>query len=221
MADIEKNDEINLQKLQILLKKREEERQNEIPHLIKRNVPNIQTYEEEEKNYDINEVLSQAKNEKKEDFKTRSLENTNYEILKRINIKEVQDEEQELKDLINTVTTTSMLNKLADKDLSLDMLSDLKSNGDTSIISPIEMKEAIKSQNSSYETKSNDSNLNEIDKSFYTSSLGFTSDDFEQLKDIQASIKTNNKLIKFLVIVLAVAIVSGIIFLICSLKGQI
>ena len=222
VADIDKNNEINLKKLQILLKKREEERENELPHLVKRNIEvrELQNYDDD-KNHDINEILTQAKTEKKQDNRTRNLNNTSYDILKKINIKEVQDEDQELKDLINTVTTTSMLNKLADKDLSLDMLDELKSNNNTSIISPIEMKEAIQTQNSSYESKQNNENVGDIDKSFYTSSLDFTSDDFEQLRDIQASIKTNNKLIKFLVLVLVLAILAGIIFLIYNIKGQV
>ena len=38
---------------------------------------------------------------------------------------------------------------------------------------------------------------------------GFTSDDFEQLRDIQDSIKTNNKLIKFLVFVLIIGVIEG------------
>ncbi len=221
VADIDKNNKIDLDKLQTLLKKREEERQNEIPHLVKRDVNLIDESYEEEKNYDINEILNQAKSEKKDDYKTRNLSDTSYNVLKNINIKEVKSEDEELKDLIDTVTTTSLVNKLADKDLSLDLLDDLKSNNNTEIISPSDMREAIKNQNSSYEDRSEDltDNLKGIDKSFYTSSLGFTNDDFEQLKDIQKSIKTNNKLIKFLVIILVVAVVAGIIFLIFNLKG--
>ena len=111
-----------------------------------------------------------------------------------------------------------MLNKMADKDLSLNLLDDLKSTDDTSIVSPNDLKDAIKNQNSSYESTNE---LSKIDKSFYTSSLGFTSDDFEQLRDIQKSIKTNNRLIKFLVFVLVLAIISGIVFLIYNLKGQV
>ena len=203
VARIDKNNQIDLDKLQTLLKKREEERQNEIPHLVK-----------------INEILNQAKNEKKDDYKTRHLSDTSYNILKNINIKEVQNEDEQLKELIDTVTTTSFVNKLADKDLSLDLLDDLKSDNNTEIISPSDMRDAIKSQNSSYEEKDDETdNLKEIDNSFYTSSLGFTNDDFEQLKDIQKSIKTNNKLIKFLVLILIVAVIAGIIFLIFNLKG--
>ncbi len=221
VARIDKNNQIDLDKLQTLLKKREEERQNEIPHLVKRNVElRNKELEEDEKNYDINEILNQAKNEKKDDYKTRHLSDTSYNILKNINIKEVQNEDEQLKELIDTVTTTSFVNKLADKDLSLDLLDDLKSDNNTEIISPSDMRDAIKSQNSSYEEKDDETdNLKEIDNSFYTSSLGFTNDDFEQLKDIQKSIKTNNKLIKFLVLILIVAVIAGIIFLIFNLKG--
>ena len=94
----------------------------------------------------------------------------------------------------------------------------LKSDNNTNIVNSEDVKEAIKNQSSSYENKT-DENLSEIDKSFYTSSLGFTSDDFEQLRDIQDSIKTNNKLIKFLVFVLIIAIIAGIVFLIYNLRG--
>lgn len=218
IADI--NNNVDLKKLQKLLKEREDERESEIPRLVKRNVQTQKVeYDEEEKNYDINDVLNQAIKEQKQDNRTRNLSNTSYDVLRKINLKEVENEDNELKELINTVTSTSMLNKMADKDLSLNLLDDLKSNDNTSIVSPIEMKEAIKNQNSSYEE--NNANLNSIDKSFYTSSLGFTNDDFEQLRDIQHSIKTNNKLIKFLVLILIIAIISGIIFLVYNLKGQV
>lgn len=217
VAEIDKNDGIDLKKLQALLKRREEERKNELPHLVKRNVQTYDSnYEYNEKNYDIKEILDQAKTEKKDDYKTRSLNDTSFNVLKSINIKEIKNEEEELKELINTVTTTSLINKLGDKDLSLDLLNDLKSNNNTDIIDPSEMREVIKNQNISYEEEKE---TKDIDKSFYTSSLGFTDDDFEQLKDINNSIKKNNKLIKFLVLILVIAIVAGIIFLIYNLNS--
>ena len=46
-----------------------------------------------------------------------------------------------------------------------------------------------------YEVKNEEDDL---DKSFYTSSLNFKEEDFEQLKDIQDSIDSNNKMIKVL-----------------------
>lgn len=217
VADINRDNQIDLKKLQNLLKKREEERQSEIHHLVKRNVVERNVEFEEEKNHDINEVLSQAKTEKKDDYKTRNLSDTSYNVLRNININKVNEEDKELQDLINTITSTKFLNKLDDKDLSLDMLN-LKSDNNTNIVNSEDVKEAIKNQSSSYENKT-DENLSEIDKSFYTSSLGFTSDDFEQLRDIQDSIKTNNKLIKFLVFVLIIAIIAGIVFLIYNLRG--
>lgn len=217
VADINRDNQIDLKKLQNLLKKREEERQSEIPHLVKRNVVERNVEFEEEKNHDINEVLSQAKTEKKDDYKTRNLSDTSYNVLRNININKVNEEDKELQDLINTITSTKFLNKLDDKDLSLDMLN-LKSDNNTNIVNSEDVKEAIKNQSSSYENKT-DENLSEIDKSFYTSSLGFTSDDFEQLRDIKDSIKTNNKLIKFLVFVLIIAIIAGIVFLIYNLRG--
>mgnify|MGYP000337918097 FL=1 len=185
--------------------------------MVKRNVVERNVEFEEEKNHDINEVLSQAKTEKKDDYKTRNISDTSYNVLRNININKVNEEDKELQDLINTITSTKFLNKLDDKDLSLDMLN-LKSDNNTNIVNSEDVKEAIKNQSSSYENKT-DENLSEIDKSFYTASLGFTSDDFEQLRDIKDSIKTNNKLIKFLVFVLIIAIIAGIVFLIYNLRG--
>ena len=218
-AEIDKTNEINIDKLKALLKKREEEKELELPHLIKRSTESkpLLFDDKEEKKHDLTEILKEAKSERKNDDKQRNLNNTQFDILKNINMREEQENE-ELNDLINTITNTSILNKLADKELSLNLLDDLKSNDNTSIVSPSDIKDAIKSQNNSYESTNE---LSKIDKSFYTSSLGFTSDDFEQLRDIQATIKTNNRLIKFLVFILALAIVAGIIFLVYNLKGQV
>ena len=46
----------------------------------------------------------------------------------------------------------------------------------------------------------------EVDKSFYTSSFGFTQRDFEELKDMNHKIKKDNKFIITLLIILIVLI---------------
>ena len=50
----------------------------------------------------------------------------------------------------------------------------------------------------------------EIDKSFYTSSFGFTQSDFEELKNMNHKIKKSNKFIIVLLIILIVLIVAGV-----------
>ena len=97
--------------------------------------------EEEEKNYDIKDILSRAKSERTTtDDKKRSLDNEKYNILKKIDtskqntyksIKDIEAEEKELKDLLQTLTNTAMLKKIDDKDLSIDLFDDLKGKTNT------------------------------------------------------------------------------------------
>ncbi|MCM1370869.1 MAG: hypothetical protein NC181_03145 [Clostridium sp.] len=210
VAQIDKNNKIDLDKLQELLKKREIERMNDAPHLVNRNVKQ-RDFEEvtDDRSYDINQVLTQARTEKNNDNKTRALNNTCYDILKSLDIKDVQDESRKLQELVDTIATTKALDKLNNNELSLDMLNDLKSDNGTEIMNPIDMKADIKEQSKSYKN----SEMGEIDNSFYTTSLGLKKEDFEDLKDIQESIITNNKLIKILVSILIIVLIAGLIFL--------
>lgn len=211
IATIEKKNEIDLSKIQELLKAHEEIKQDRKP-VVKRAIKKIEESEEmEEKNYDIMDVLNKAKDEYNDDNKNRSLKNTQYNILKNINVKEVENEDS-LKDLIHTITNTSVLNKLGDKDLSLDLLEDLKSDNNT-IVGARGSNESFKN-----EIEKKKSELDDIDKSFYTSNLGFDEKDFEQLSDIKSSLKKNNILITILVFFFLVVVFTGILFVLYNLK---
>ena len=162
----------------------------------------VEEVQEEEKNYDIRDVLIKAKDSRETtEEKHRNLNNTEYNILRNIKINNKYDlaEEDELKELINTITSTSLLNKMSDNELSLNMFDDLKSDtmfGNTSSIkSIIEEKDEDKLHNT-----------DEMDKSFFTSSLGFKEKDFEQLQDLNKSINKNNKIMKVILVILFVVI---------------
>lgn len=168
----------------------------------------------EDKNYDIRDILSKAK-EDQEDSKYHSLSNTQYDILKSINLKDHEqskEEAPELKDLINTITNVSLLNKMGDKELSLDMLSELQTT-DSTVIDDESIKAIIE------DAKRNEKKeeTQELDKSFFTKSLGLTSEDFEELKDINANLKKNNTLVKVLTTITVIAITSALIFLVYML----
>lgn len=168
----------------------------------------------EDKNYDIRDILSKAK-EDQEDSKYHSLSNTQYDILKSINLKDHEqskEEAPELKDLINTITNVSLLNKMGDKELSLDMLSELQTT-DSTVIDDESIKAIIE------DAKRNEKKeeTTELDKSFFTKSLGLTSEDFEELKDINANLKKNNTLVKVLTTITVIAITSALIFLVYML----
>lgn len=213
IATIEKKDEVDIDKIRELLRSHEELKNGTKP-VVKRQVQRV-SYEEpkvEERNYDIMDVLTKAKDDYEDDNKSRSLKNTQYNILKNINIKEEPlDNEESLKELINTITNTSVLNKLGDKDLSLNLLDDLKSSDNTMI--------GAKGTNDIFKTEIESSTEeHEMDKSFYTSSLNFGEKDFEQLNDIKHSLKKNNVLITILVLVVLVIVIGGILFVLYNLK---
>ena len=56
----------------------------------------------------------------------------------------------------------------------------------------------------------------EIDKSFYTSSFGFTKKDFDELKSMNHNIKKSNKFIIILLIVLIVLIIAGVLYFVLT-----
>ena len=198
--------EIDINKIKELLKKKEEA---SFRPIVKESRIEIKKEIEplEDKNYDIRDILSKAKDEKESDQKQRSLSNTGYDILKNIKLKEVKEDENDLKDLINTITNTSILNKLGDKELSMNMLSELQSTDNTvidesiaSIISDAKKEEKLVEEEV-------------VDKSFYTSSLGFKEEDFCDLNDINKNLKKNNLLIKTLLFIVVFIVISIIIYI--------
>ena len=86
------------------------------------------------------------------------------------------------------------------------LLDDLKS--DTIVGDAASIKKIIEEEK---EKRIEDTNV-EIDKSFYTSSFGFTQSDFEELKNMNHKIKKSNKFIIVLLIILIVLIAAGVGF---------
>lgn len=217
VATIEKTNEIDISKVQEMLKNRENyKKQKQYRSLIKEEKevekPIIEE-KQEIRNYDIRDILSKAKEEPKDEASYRSLGEEQYNTLKSLSIKgksyDIEKEEEELKDLINTITAKKALTKLDDTD-DVGLLDDLKSDtmvGDVSSIKKIieEEKEVIKN------IKEEDLK-EEIDKSFYTSSFGFTQKDFEELKNMNHNIKKSNKFIIVLLVVLIVFVIAGSLY---------
>ena len=172
----------------------------------KEELEHIEEVEEVSKNYDIKDLLSKVKDEN--DNESRSLKKEQYELLKSLNInnkkEEIQKEEDELKELLNTIVSTKTLNGLTSADVGL--FDDLKS--DTMVGDAASIKKIIEEEK---EKKIEDTNM-EIDKSFFTSSFGFTQSDFDELKNMNHKIKKGNKFIIVLLVVLILLIITGIVF---------
>ncbi len=97
----------------------------------------------ETREYDINAILSKAKEERKSDYeedRLKKLRNTQLDILNRLNIENQKHDEEvsisvskeegnKLKSLIDTINLTEEINQTKAMD-PLDLLSDLKGNND-------------------------------------------------------------------------------------------
>lgn len=169
--------------------------------------PEFNTFDEEEdKNYDIRDILVKAKDSRENKVsEPRSLKNTEYNILKniRINNNNEFEQEDELKELINTITNTSLLNKMGDRELSLNIFDELKSN--TMVSDKTSIKNLLQE-----EAKEK---TGEMDNSFFGPSLNLKDNDFDQLKKINKSVHNNSKLINVILVLLFI-VIAVILFLI-------
>lgn len=183
---IQKNEKIDLNKIYELLEgaKKEEVKKEYVPKEIIEPI-----IIEEEKNYDILDILDKAKNERAETEEA----NTQYNVLNRINLsnsyKPPNIDDEELKNMIEAIENNK-------NDYTMDLLDDLRTIHDAN------MKEEILEL---------DDLDNTIDKSFYTTGLSFSDEDFEQIKD---GIERNNNLTKILIIILSIVILLGLGFII-------
>jgi len=212
VASISNSNEIDITKVQELVKNRENYKKEKkyrnalnITEEETKEEPKINFFEEE-KNYDIMDVLNRAKDEHEgNEQEIRKLKNNHYDLLKELNISKRHDSDdgEELKGLINTITK---------KDLSstsdVGLLDELTSNtmvGEASSIHKI-LEDEKKQQDIE--------NTSDMDKSFFTSTIGFTEKDFEDLQNIKHHVKRNNTLVITLIIIVSLIIVALILFLI-------
>ena len=191
IASIEDNNEIDISKIKEMLSNREnyqkQKRYKDIINNEEKEEVITETIEEEEKNYDIKDVLSDA-------LKNRNvMENDNHKIeLSKYDI---------IKDLIDK---KSKEDKKADADLSDNLLESLIGDNTEKEMT---IKQVIE------EAKSEQQPDEEMDKTFFTNSISLTDSDFENLKEMHTDIKTNNKLLKIVSVILAIAVVCFLIVL--------
>lgn len=152
------------------------------------------------KEYDLNIILEKAKDEKPETYeeaRAKKLRNTQYDILNNLNIgdndedysvenniekSEINKAEEDLMELINTITINEAkvkeeaIKNEKDEVDPLNILEDLKGSGDTAVYDKIEDIPTPKVE----EDKKEESKApeNALDDSFYTKSL-FKKKDFE------------------------------------------
>ena len=203
---IENNNELDISRVKKMLNNRENyKKERELRSLLNEPEEKVEkkvvTYEEE-KNYDLKDVLNRMKQNNVEDESHRKLDETRYKELKNISHKPkkyTEEEVEELNELLKTIKLSP--EEMEDEDGGL--LDDLKSDtivGDASSIK--QLIEEEKKENNYEQTE-------EVDRSFYTTNFGLTKKDFEDLKDLNVKVsKTNNKIMILLMVIIIIIIVA-------------
>ncbi len=173
--------------------------------------------DEDDRNYDIREVLEKAKTDKPAKNDYHKLKEEQINLLKKIESYKASKQEQDesLNDLLNTIASTKLLKDLNDRDLSLDLLGDLKSNNENTIVGGISSINKV--MHDIPKVKPEVEEKNEIDKSFYTSSMSFNEDDFDDIKEIKSKLKKNNFWMKAMVISLFIVVIVVIVLILVLL----
>lgn len=211
IATIENKNSIDLEKVKELLKIRENKVEEK---RVKDTEEQKEEVVEEIRNYDVKDLLSKVKEkDSNEGRKYRSLSSKQHQVLRELNEKNRKNkqlkeiDEEEINELIKTISNMEAISDESNTD-DVGLLDDLKSDtmvGDASSIKKIidEEKELTREFDDM-----------QLDKSFYTSSFGFTQKDFEELKDMNHKIKKDNKFIITLLIILIVLVIIGAIYFI-------
>ncbi len=177
---------------------------------------------EDTKEYDINAILEKAKEEKETSYekeRLKKLRDTQYDILNHLDLDKSESKEEppsqdDLMELINTITAKELENK-AKEDLDpLDILTDLKGVGE--VTSPIEKDEALEREvvNDTMTKEETDLLLKtaaDVDKSFFTTTSSFTESDFDDFNDLKAEVNSHKTIITIVVVILMIIIVVAIV----------
>lgn len=153
------------------------------------------------KEYDINVILENARKTQNVDYEKERLKkvyDTQYDILKNLNIDnpdEIEETEENIINLINTITALEIKHKEKGNTTALDLLSDLSDNDTESVYKTMELdKEQI--------SKSSLENLDEEDLSI--------EEKYGDFLELEKELKSNSIAIKFVVAIFLI-----IIFIIC------
>ena len=186
------------------------------------------------------EELEASKQEQEFKIKERlkKIRDTQFDILKGLNLKkeeneedeEPNDEEKKLMTLINTITSNELANENNSSN-PLDLLEDLKGNDDTKVLPSEEITKTLEVKNSEDIKKIGEENKiinsaqkekeksKELENSFFTDSIKLSKKDFEDFEDFDDLKSEGKKSIwrTILIIFIAIIIVLGILILVDKL----
>ena len=209
----ENDNEIDVEKIKKIL----DTKYNETPKRKSIRLEDETSTEEEieiTKEYDINVILEKAKEEKKDNYeeeRLKKLRDTQFNILKNLNLEKYEDiedeeenDENDLKTLINTIA----YNESQNSNSALDILSDLKGSDNTEVLS------GLKDELEKEEEKISNITDTQMINSFYTSSNALKNKDFEDIDDFSKEVESNNVFIKIIISIIAIVFIVGVVLIV-------
>ena len=159
------------------------------------------------KEYDINSILEKAKQDQKVDYekeRLKKIHDTQYDILKKLNIEDeeipvMEDNEENIMNLMNTITSLELKYEKSGNTTALDLLSDLSDNDTETVYKTMELdKERISEQARD--------NLDDEDLSI--------EENYDDFKELERDLKSNNIAIKIVIVVfIIIVLILGFIFI--------
>ena len=212
VARIDNTSSVDINKIKELLM-REEEPKKRVHPIIEQDdldeTGEIATFQDlDEKNYDIRDILNKAKGEREEDDDDSysSLQDTGYDILKNIKI---QNQEPEMNE--------KELKQVGDTTLSLSMLDSLREDGEDEESKTIQDLLASEKESLNQEDDDDFEEERTLDNSFFTSSLNFSDEDFNELSDeLDEPRKKGNLFVKAILFLVMVALTTAAIFFLAN-----
>lgn len=204
-----------------------ETRYNEAPKRqsisIPEDEPTIESNVIETKEYDINLILEKAKEQENLEYdknRFKKLRDTQYDILKDLNISGTENNEKEdevvdkdeLLELINTITQKELESKKTSDD-PLDLFPDLKGDDDTVVLDG--MKDELADSLANIKTEDEET----LDKSFYTASSSFTQSDFDDFDDLKKEVKGHKIMLVIVSVLIIAVLLFGIFYLLNNFLG--
>lgn len=181
---------------------------------------------DETREYDINAILERARSEKEVDYdkeRVKKLRDTQYDILNSLELEsekeEVKEEapkkeNDELLELINTITMRELGSK-NDEDLNpLDILTDLKGSDDTVIIGGAHEEESIGETAPIMSLEEADKIKPLVKEEFkpdLSNTLAFTQSDFDDFNDLKKEVKSSRALIYVIIVLVSLVLIAGLI----------
>lgn len=183
--------------------------------------------DDKEKVYDINSVLEEAKKNRvlsEEVEKKRKLQNAEYNILADLNKKYISKkekiEEEGIRELIDTITSRTLAKDIEDaEDDGKDLMSELLETGTFPGIKDVDLEEEIAKEILSQSGKldlEEDEVVEEDGKlvnSFYTKSMDLSEQDFEIKEEIAEENKEKRKILILVVLIVLVLVAIASIFI--------